>query len=101
MAPHQVEEVTKAVFHTILLHRTTGKVSCKSWCKSVVSSLLVSPVQYSYSSQHSGTFSVGVIGMEDVDLSSLNFTYVSLLVQLFHIRLDSRLFHCVGSLCIP
>jgi autophagy-related protein 101 len=33
-------------------------------------------LQYSYSSQHSGTFSVGVVGMEDVDLSSSNFTYV-------------------------
>ena len=27
VAARQVEEVTKALFHTILLHRTTGKVS--------------------------------------------------------------------------
>ena len=27
VAARQVEEVTKAVFHTILLHRTTGKVN--------------------------------------------------------------------------
>ncbi|CAI8026980.1 Autophagy-related protein 101 [Geodia barretti] len=57
VAARQVEEVTKALFHTILLHRTTGK--------------------YEYSSRHSGTFSVGVVGMEDVDLSTLDFTYVS------------------------
>ena len=35
------------------------------------------PPQYEYSSRHSGTFSVGVVGMEDVDLSTLDFTYVS------------------------
>ena len=37
----------------------------------------VHPPQYEYSSRHSGTFSVGVVGMEDVDLSTLDFTYVS------------------------
>lgn len=57
VTPRQVLEVAKAIFHTILFHRTTGK--------------------YSYSSHHSGTFSVGSVGLEDVDcLASAGFTYV-------------------------
>lgn len=84
VAPRHVEEVTKALFHTILLHRTTGKVyygELYRLCVQLVSHCVFTHThthtQYSYSGQHSGTFSVGVVGMEDVDLSSLDFTYVS------------------------
>ena len=51
-------------------------------------------LQYSYSSQHSGTFSVGVVGMEDVDLSSLNFTYVSAISFLSSVGV------CVCVVCV-
>ncbi len=34
-------------------------------------------MQYSYNSHHSGTFSVGSVGIEDVDCLGGGFTYVS------------------------
>ncbi|XP_065896683.1 autophagy-related protein 101-like [Dysidea avara] len=52
--PSQINDVTKAIFHTILFHRSTGK----------------------FTYQHGNTFSVGSIGMEDVDCSTVDFTYI-------------------------
>jgi autophagy-related protein 101 len=52
----QVVDAAKAVFHTILLHRTTGK--------------------YNYNLRNPGTFSVGSMGIEDTDCTSMDFTYV-------------------------
>ncbi|CAI8026979.1 Autophagy-related protein 101 [Geodia barretti] len=81
VAARQVEEVTKALFHTILLHRTTGK--------------------YEYSSRHSGTFSVGVVGMEDVDLSTLDFTYVRCTSRELDQWLSQQIEGLPSSLCQP
>ena len=50
----QVEETVLSIFHTILLHRTTGK----------------------FCYRHEETYSVGTVGTVDVDCELLNFTYV-------------------------
>lgn len=50
----QVEETVKSLFHTILLHRTTGKFHYK----------------------HEGTYSIGTVGTEDIDCDYIDFTYV-------------------------
>ncbi len=46
-------------------------------------------IQYSYSVHHSGTFSVGTVGTEDIDCSTVDFTYVSVLIVY-------SLFLCMG-----
>lgn len=58
MTAAQVVDAAKAVFHTILLHRSTGK--------------------YTYNPQSPGTFSVGSVGVEDTDCTSMELTYVRL-----------------------
>ncbi len=64
------------------LYYCTGAQGRYTHCVCVcvcVCRLLVS-LQYTYSSHQSGTFSVGTVGTEDVDCSTLDFTYVSLRV---------------------
>lgn len=51
---NQVEEVVSSIFHSILLHRSTGKFDYKG----------------------EKTFAVGTIGTEDIDCDFLDFTYV-------------------------
>ncbi len=98
VAPNQVDEVTKGTIstththtHTLYLppphthshiphctiaqeHREGTLIVCVCVC------VLLVPLQYTYSSHQSGTFSVGTVGTEDVDCSTLDFTYVSLCV---------------------
>ncbi|XP_039255518.1 autophagy-related protein 101-like [Styela clava] len=50
----QVEEAVLSIFHSIILHRSTGKFSYK----------------------REGTYSVGTIGMEDINCDFIDFTYV-------------------------
>uniref|UniRef100_A0A8C4WWM9 Autophagy-related protein 101 n=1 Tax=Eptatretus burgeri TaxID=7764 RepID=A0A8C4WWM9_EPTBU len=50
----QLEEAVLAVFHSALLHRTTGKFHYK----------------------REGTYSVGTVGVQDVDCDSMDLTYV-------------------------
>ncbi|CAK8689373.1 autophagy-related protein 101-like [Clavelina lepadiformis] len=52
----QVEEAVLGIFHTILLHRTTGK--------------------FHYHTEKERFYSVGTVGTDDVDCEFLNFTYV-------------------------
>ena len=77
---------------------------CSAGTRVLLASCLPS-MQYHYSSQHSGTFSVGVVGVEDVDLSGLDFTYVShhyslalslLLTVCLTVCLSVGLSFCVG-----
>uniref|UniRef100_H2ZM43 Autophagy-related protein 101 n=1 Tax=Ciona savignyi TaxID=51511 RepID=H2ZM43_CIOSA len=51
----QVEESVLGIFHSILLHRSTGK----------------------FHYRQEGTYSVGTVGTEDVDCEFVDFTYVS------------------------
>lgn len=50
----QVEEAMLAVLHTVLLHRSTGKFHYKK----------------------EGTYSIGTVGIQDVDCDFIDFTYV-------------------------
>ncbi|XP_072046174.1 autophagy-related protein 101-like [Amphiura filiformis] len=50
----QVDEVVLALFHTLLFHRTTGKFHYKQ----------------------EGTYSIGTVGMVEVDCDFVDFTYV-------------------------
>jgi len=50
----QVEDAVKSIFHTILLHRTTGKFHYRK----------------------EGTYTAGIVGTEDVDCNFIDFTYV-------------------------
>ena len=66
-----------ALFHTILFHRTTGKVHpSPSLPPSPILSPLLPSLQFSYTSPNSATFSVGTVGIQDVDLTLAGFTYV-------------------------
>ncbi|XP_002125864.2 autophagy-related protein 101 [Ciona intestinalis] len=51
----QVEESVLGIFHSILLHRSTGK----------------------FHYRHEGTYSVGTVGTNDVDCEFVDFTYVA------------------------
>lgn len=79
VTPVQVEGVIKALFHTILLHRTTGK--------------------YSYANPSSGTFSVGTVGVEDVDCTSFDFTYVRCASEELDEWLGDKIKGFTSSLC--
>jgi autophagy-related protein 101 len=50
----QIEEVVSSIFHTLLFHRTFGKFHYKQ----------------------EGSYSIGTLGMEDVDCDFIDFTYV-------------------------
>ncbi|KAL1791423.1 autophagy-related protein 101 [Sigmodon hispidus] len=50
----QVEEAMLAVLHTMLLHRSMGKFHYKK----------------------EGTYSIGTVGIQDVDYDFIDFTYV-------------------------
>ncbi|XP_077987763.1 autophagy-related protein 101-like [Glandiceps talaboti] len=50
----QIEEVVLSIFHTLLFHRTTGKFHYK----------------------REGTYSIGTVGILDVDCDFIDFTYV-------------------------
>lgn len=54
MEGRQVEEAMLAVLHTVLLHRSTGKFHYKK----------------------EGTYSIGTVGIQDVDCDFIDFTYV-------------------------
>ena len=50
----QIEEVVSSIFHTLLFHRTFGKFHYKQ----------------------EGSYSIGTLGMEDVDCDFVDFTYI-------------------------
>ena len=50
----QIEEVVESIFHTLLLHRTLGKFHYKQ----------------------EGSYSIGTVGIVDVDCDFIDFTYV-------------------------
>ncbi|XP_013404830.1 autophagy-related protein 101-like [Lingula anatina] len=50
----QIDEVVASIFHTILFHRTLGKFRYKA----------------------EGSYSIGTVGMVDVDCDFVDFTYV-------------------------
>ncbi|KAL1767615.1 autophagy-related protein 101, partial [Sigmodon hispidus] len=67
----QVEEAMLAVLHTILLHRSTGKFHYKK----------------------EGTYSIGTVGIQDVDCDFIDFTYVRISSE----ELDRALRKVVGE----
>lgn len=71
MEGRQVEEATLAVLHTVLLHRSTGKFHYKK----------------------EGTYSIGTVGIQDVDCDFIDFTYVRVSSE----ELDRALRKVVGE----
>ncbi|KAH0518351.1 Autophagy-related protein 101 [Microtus ochrogaster] len=67
----QVEEAMLAVLHTVLLHRSTGKFHYKK----------------------EGTYSIGTVGIQDVDCDFIDFTYVRVSSE----ELDRALRKVVGE----
>ncbi|KAF6032594.1 hypothetical protein EB796_009195 [Bugula neritina] len=66
---HQLEEALNVIFHTILFHRSTGKYTFKS----------------------EGRYSIGAIGMEDVDCDRINMTYVRIPSEVFIAKVGNDL----------
>lgn len=71
MEGRQVEEAMLAVLHTVLLHRSTGKFHYKK----------------------EGTYSIGTVGVQDVDCDFIDFTYVRVSSE----ELDRALRKVVGE----
>lgn len=71
MEGRQVEEAMLAVLHTVLLHRSTGKFHYKK----------------------EGTYSIGTVGIQDVDCDFIDFTYVRVSSE----ELDRALRKVVGE----
>lgn len=86
----QLEEALSCIFHTVLLHRTSGKVrGLQSAISSSIFSLKLSHLygninlwcrfsvlQFHFTSEH--TYSVGTLGYLDVPCETINFTFVKL-----------------------
>ena len=67
----QIEEVVASIFHTLLFHRTLGKFHYKQ----------------------EGSYSIGTVGVVDVDCDFVDFTYVRLSSE----ELDQSLKHDIGA----
>jgi len=66
---HQVEEALHALFHALLLHRSTGKFHYKN----------------------GGKYSIGTIGLEDVDCERIDMTYVRITSKDLQNKIDTDL----------
>ena len=65
-------EAVSSLLHTVLFHRTLGKVSRRPHASRVT---LRPAFQFNYT--HDSSYSIGTLGFEEISCDFIDFTYVS------------------------